>query len=50
MPEQLKDPTSICKDVVLFLASLSALRIQHCCELWCRLQIQLGSCIVVAVV
>ena len=25
------------------LASLSGLRIQHCCELWCRLQMRLGS-------
>ena len=23
--------------------------IQHCCELWCRLQMRLGSCIVVGV-
>ena len=32
------------------LASLSGLRIQHYCELWCRLQTQLRSCISVAVV
>ena len=32
------------------LASLSVLRIQHCCELWCRLHTWLGSCIAVAVV
>ena len=25
------------------LASLNGLRIQHCCELWCRWQTQLGS-------
>ena len=25
------------------LASLSGLRVQHCCKLWCRLQMQLGS-------
>ena len=30
------------------LASLIGLRIQHCCELWCRLQIWLGSGIAVA--
>ena len=30
-------------------ALLSGLRIQHCRELWCRLQIWLGSGIVVAV-
>ena len=32
------------------LASLSGLRIQRCCELWCRLQTQLRSGIAVAVV
>ena len=32
------------------LALLSGLRIWHCRELWCRLQIWLGSCITVAVV
>ena len=31
------------------LASLCGLRIQRCHELWCRLQMQLGSCIAVAV-
>ena len=31
------------------LASLSELRIQHCRELWCRLQTRLGSCVSVAV-
>ena len=31
------------------LASVSGLRIQHCCELCCRSQIQLGSCVAVAV-
>ena len=30
------------------LALLSGLRIQRCHELWCRLQMQLGSCIAVA--
>ena len=30
------------------LALLSGLRIPHCCELWCRLQTWLGSCIAVA--
>ena len=28
-------------------ASLSELRICRCCELWCRLQTQLGSCVAV---
>ena len=32
------------------LASLRGLRIQYCCELWCRLQMQLGSGVAVAVV
>ena len=32
------------------LASLSGLRIWHCHELWCRLQMWLGSCVAVAVV
>ena len=32
------------------LASLSGLRIQHCCELWYRSQTQLGSYVAVAVV
>ena len=32
------------------LASLSGLRIQHCHELWCKLQTRLGSGVVVAVV
>ena len=29
------------------LASLSGLSIRYCCELWCRSQIQLGSCVAV---
>ena len=32
------------------LALLSELRIQRCCELWCRLQTRLRSCVAVAVV
>ena len=32
------------------LASLTGLRIQRCCEPWCRSQMQLGSCVAVAVV
>ena len=31
------------------LASLSGLRIQHCCELWCRSQMWLGSDVAVVV-
>ena len=32
------------------LASLRGLKIRHCCELCCRSQMQLGSCVAVAVV
>ena len=32
------------------LASLSGLGMQRCCELWCRSQTQLGSCVAVALV
>ena len=32
------------------LVSLTGLGIQHCRELWCRSQMQLGSCVAVAVV
>ena len=31
------------------LASLSGLKIWHCCELWCSSQMWLGSCVAVAV-
>ena len=31
------------------LTLLSGLKIQHCCELWCRSQTQLGSDVAVAV-
>ena len=30
------------------LALLSVLRIRHCCELWCRSKMQLGSGVAVA--
>ena len=30
------------------LPSISRLRIWHCCELWCRSQMLLGSCVAVA--
>ena len=30
------------------LPLLSGLTIRHCCELWCRLQTWLGSCVAVA--
>ena len=41
--------TSIHEDAGSNPASLSGLRIQHCCELWCRSQMQRGSHIAVAV-
>ena len=41
--------TSIHEDAVWILASLSGLRVQHCPELLCRSQMQLGSCLAVAV-
>ena len=45
----LTNPTRIHEDAGS-MASLSALRTQCCWELWCRLQMQLGSCVAVAVV
>ena len=41
--------TSILEVAFRSLASLSGLRIRHCCELWCRLQMQLGSGVTVPV-
>ena len=43
------NPTSIHEDVGLIPGSASGLRIQRCCELWCRLQTRLGSRMAVAV-
>ena len=40
--------TRIHENTVLSLASLSGLRIQHCCELWCRKQMWLRSDVAVA--
>ena len=34
--------------LVQSLASLSELRVQHCCELWCRSQMRLRSQVAVA--
>ena len=42
-----KNPTRILRMQVWSLASLSGLRIQHYCELWCRWQTRLRSCIAV---
>ena len=45
------NPTSIHEDTGLILALLRGLRIRHCWgELWCKLQMQLGSHVAVAVV
>ena len=48
MAQWLTNLTSTMRKWVWSLASLSGLRIQHCCEPWCRLQTQLRSCIAVA--
>ena len=49
MAQWLRNPTSIHEDVGSIPASLSGLRIWRCHELWCRLQMWLGSCAAVAV-
>ena len=49
MAQWFTNPTSIHKDTG-FLALLSGLRIWCCWELWYRSQMQLESCIAVAVV
>ena len=41
--------TVFAKMQVLSLASLSGLRIHCYCEMWCKSQMQLGSCMAVAV-
>ena len=43
------NPIRIHEDEVRSLASLSGLRIRHCCELWCRSQTKLRSYVAVAV-
>ena len=43
------NPTRIHEDTGSTSASLSELRIQHCHEQQCRSQLQLGSCVAVAV-
>ena len=42
------NPTSIHEGSCSIPGLTHGLRIQHCCEQWCRLQIQLGYCIAVA--
>ena len=46
---ELKNLTSIHENAGSTLAPLSGLRVQSCCELWCRSQTWLGTCIAVAV-
>ena len=46
--QQVMKPASI-HMWVWYLTWLSELRIRHCCELWCRLHMQLGCCVAVAV-
>ena len=50
MAQQVMNLTSIHEDSSLILGLLSGLRIQCCCELWCRSQTCLRSCTSVAVV
>ena len=50
MVQQVKNPTSIQKDVGLTPSSLNGLRIQCCCEVWCRSQMLFGSGVAVVVV
>ena len=49
MAQRLANPTSIHEDTASILALLSGLRIQHCRELWCSLQMQLRSRVAVVV-
>ena len=46
----LTNPISIHEDVVSIPGLAQWVRIMCCCELWCRLQTWLGSCVAVAVV
>ena len=49
MAQRVKNPASISEVWLWSPALLNALRIQHCHELWCRLQTQPRSCVAVAV-
>ena len=46
--QQKRIPLGTVRFQVPSLASLSGFRIQRCCELWCGLQMWLGSCVAVA--
>ena len=50
MAQQLMDLLASMMMWVPSLASLSGLKIQHCCELWCRWQMWLTSLVATAVV
>ena len=50
MAQWLTNPTRNHEVAGLILALLSGLRIWHCRELWCRLQMWLGSRVAVALV
>ena len=47
--QQVTDTASIPEDVSSIPGLVSGLRIQHCCELWCRLKMHLGSHVALAV-
>ena len=49
MAQWVKNPVGIHEDASLILASFCGLRIQCCCKLLHRLQMQLGSAVVAAV-
>ena len=49
MAQWLTNPTTIREDVGLIPGLARELKIRRCCELWCRLQTQLGSHVAVAV-
>ena len=49
MAQQVTNLTSTMWMWVRSLASFSEFEIRHCCELWCRSQMRLGSLLAVAV-
>ena len=46
--QQLRNPTSIHEDASSIPRLAQGLRIQGCCELWCKSQARLKSCVAVA--